>query len=287
MKHLYKICVFCSLLVLGFVSCEQDNTGALYEDVSGVTFANAKLNSVTVQATNPTFTVDLLRGDSSSPLSGNVTFEATLPDKSSLEGVTVSGYSFGAGETKTTITVNVDPLEIGVVLSMKFTIPDNALTPVSGIGTLSVDVQKAYTWLPLGKGKYVDNWVSGVEYPVEIQKAEGFNRYRVLNPYVETLKNDDGEWEDWRATSSAPHVEFWTTENNLVSFLPFFLGLNYQADSKQPIYAYHASAFSGLSPDFSKWVDSKTVQLAPYFYIEGLGGWNNTQKNGVIIITMP
>ena len=53
MKHLYKICVFCSLLVLGFVSCEQDNTGALYEDVSGVTFANAKLNSVTVQATNP------------------------------------------------------------------------------------------------------------------------------------------------------------------------------------------------------------------------------------------
>jgi hypothetical protein len=292
MRHLYTICAFCSLLVIGFVGCQQENIGALYEDITGVTFSNSKLDDITVQINDPTFTIDLLRADSSTPLTGQVTLEAAdiiVDDTTSieLEGVTVSDYSFQVGETRTTITVNVEPLEIGDLLSMTFSLPDGVVTPVDGIGTTSVDVRKSYNWQPLGKGTFCDNFFSGVTYEVEIQKAEGFDRYRVLDPYVESLKNVDVGLPSWIAPSSAPHVEFWTTENNLVSFQPFFVGLYYQGNSKNPIYAYHASAFVGIPPTFSKWIDSKTVQLAPMYYMTGLGGWNYTQANDVIIITLP
>ena len=37
----------------------------------------------------------------------------------------------------------------------------------------------------------------------------------------------------------------------------------------------------------TKFLDAKTIQLAPYYYIDGLGGWNYTQKNGIITITLP
>ena len=38
---------------------------------------------------------------------------------------------------------------------------------------------------------------------------------------------------------------------------------------------------------FSKKIDAKTYQLAPYYYINGLGGWNYTEYNGVILIALP
>ncbi|MFV0391653.1 MAG: hypothetical protein ACK5KP_07215 [Paludibacteraceae bacterium] len=287
MKRLNKVFLLCSVLFFVlFTSCEQENIGTKYDNKEGLTFSNSSLTDKTVQATNPKLTVDLYRSDGSIATSGAITFKAILPDKSELSGVTVSDYSFAEGETKTVITVDVTPLTIGVVLTMELTLPEE-ITSVGGISETTFKVKKAYTWQSIGQGKYLDNWTSGVEYPVDIQKAEGFDRYRVINPYVETMKNDDGDWGDWIATSSAPYVEFWTTENNLVSFASFFIGVNYEADSKQPIYAYHSSSFQNLSPDFSKWVDAKTVQLAPYYYITGLGGWNNTQKNNIIIITLP
>lgn len=137
-------------------------------------------------------------------------------------------------------------------------------------------------------GTYVDNWASGVEYEVEILKAEDFDRYRAVEPYTETMKNDDGEWEDWIASSMPPYVEFWTGDDGLIKFYSFFLGVNYEGDAKQPINVYHpASLNSELPIELNKWIDDKTVQLAPYYYITGLGGWNNTGANGVIIITLP
>jgi hypothetical protein len=29
------------------------------------------------------------------------------------------------------------------------------------------------------------------------------------------------------------------------------------------------------------------LQLAPYYYINGVGGWNYTEYDGVIVITLP
>lgn len=288
MKQLKVISFIFSFLLLGFfTSCEQDNMGAEYNNTEGYTFSSSTLNSVTVPSTSPVFTVDLYRSGAKEALSGTVSISATRVDNDEpFEGITASGFTFATGETKTTITVNVEPLPIGIEINVALTFSKDLIS-IGGLNSTVVKVNKDYNWLSIGTGKYIDNWSSGVEYEVEILKAEGFDRYRAIEPYVESLKNDDGEWEDWIATTSAPFVEFWTAKDNLVTFAPFFMGLNYQADIKQQIFAFHPSRFQNISPNFNKWLDDKRVQLAPYYYIDGVGGWNQTQSNGVIIITLP
>ena len=128
----------------------------------------------------------------------------------------------------------------------------------------------------------------GGTYSVEIQKAQGFDRYRVIDPYKEGLTNDDGAWENWIAFGTrCPYIEFWEVTDGLILFNNFALGINYEAAASQPIRAYHALEFSGTNPAFSKKIDAKTYQLAPYYYINGVGGWNYTEYDGVIVITLP
>lgn len=287
MKYLNKISVFSSLLMLGlFTACNTDQEGLEYIG-QGVTFSSEALTSVIVSPNDPTFTIDVYRANADVAVSGTITMTATLDDEKEtpLEGCTVSSYSFAAGETMTTTTVNVEPLAIGVDLIVDLTI-ENKDVAVSGTNTTSVVVSKDYNWLPLGKGTFTDNFAIGVTYDVEILKAEGFDRYRVMAPYAESMIKDDGGNGNWVASSSAPYVDFWTSGAE-VRFNPFFIGLNYQGLSTQAIYAYHPTAL-GLSGAFNKWVGEKTVQLAPYYYIAALqGGFDYTTKNGVIVITLP
>ena len=289
MKYLNKITILLSFLALGlFTACDDEQKGAEYTG-EGVTFSSGSLTSVVVSPNDPTFTVDIFRTNASGSLSGNVSITATLADKNKtpLPGCTVSGYTFGDGETKSAVTVNVDPLAIGVELNVTLNIEGDDIA-VSGTNKTTVVVSKDYNWQLLGKGTYTDNWSSGVTYDVDIYKAEGFDRYRVMDPYTESLKNDDGEFGNWISLSTVtPNVTFWTTTDGMVSFTPFSMGLNYEGDSSQAIYAYPPSAFQNLPLTFNKWVDDKTVQLAPYYYIKNLGGWNYTKADGVIVITLP
>ena len=156
-------------------------------------------------------------------------------------------------------------------------------------------VSKAYEWESLGKGTYTDAWTTasdnypdGVTASVEIMKAKGFDRYRIMAPYKEYLASSEGanSWGNWIASSSPAYVEFYT-EDNIIYYDDFFIGLNYEGDKSQPIYACHPSGFKDISSDHNKWLDDKTAQFAPYYYINGVGGWNNTQYDGVIIITLP
>lgn len=289
MKYLNKITVLLFFLTLGlFTACDEDQKGPEYTG-QGITFSSGTLASVVVSPKEPTFTVDILRSNTSGTLSGSVSIIATLADKNKtpLTGCTVSDYSFADGEAMSTVTVNVEPLAIGVELNVTLNIADADIA-VGGTDEATLGVSKDYNWQLLGKGTYTDNWSSGVTYDVDIYKAEDFDRYRVMDPYTESLKNDDGEWADWISLGTvAPHVTFWTTTDKLVSFSPFSMGLNYQADMNQPVFAYPPSAFQGLPLTFNKWIDNKTVQLAPYYYVDGVGGWNNTNANGVIVITLP
>lgn len=290
MKSLNKITALLFFLTIGlFTACDEEQKGPEYAG-QGVTFSSGALPDMVVSPNDPTFTIDVFRANTSGSLTGNVSISATLADKNEtpLDGCTVSGYSFADGEAMTTITVNVEPLAIGIDLNVVLSLEEDAEIAVSGVSETALTVSKDYNWQLLGKGTYTDNWSSGVTYEVDIYKAEGFARYRVIDPYTESLKNDDGEWEDWISLGTVTsNVTFWTTTDDLVSFTPFSMGLNYQAELSQPIYAYPPAAFQGAPLTFNKWLDDKTVQLAPYYYIDGLGGWDNTKYDGVIIITLP
>lgn len=292
MKYINKIYVLLSFLTIGlFTACNTDQEGPTY-NAQGVAFSSGALTSVVVSPNDPTFKVDVFRANANGAVSGNVTISsATYKDSKGndvpLEGCTVSGYSFAEGETMTSITVNVEPLNIGIDLTLVLAINSEEIA-LGGASSTSIGVSKDYNWQSLGTGTFTDNFAIGHTYDVEILKAEGFDRYRVMEPYAESMINDDGENGNWVATSSAPYVDFWTVSGTKeVRFNAFFIGLNYQGLATNAIYAYHPAAF-GISGAFNKWVDDKTIQLAPYYYIEALqGGFDYTAQNDIIIITLP
>ena len=281
-KSLFSILMVLSLCV--FTSCEQENEGTLYNaNNQGLSFTFNAFE-FSAPANNPVISVPVYRAVANDAYTASITVATEAP------GVTApSSVSFAAGEHETTIDINLGS-ELGVGVKATITITLNeADASVGGVAETSVSAYKEYVFESLGMGTFQDNWALGGTYSVEIQKAQGFDRYRVIDPYKEGLTNDDGAWENWIAMGTrCPYIEFWETgEGDLILFNNFALGINYQAVASQPIRAYHASSFSGTNPEFSKKVDAKTYQLAPYYYINGLGGWNNTEYDGVIVITLP
>lgn len=271
-----------------FTSCNKDNEGAIYNNQggAGLSFTASTLSSVEVPASNPVFDVEIVRGNIVGAASGNLTATLKVGDNE-LPGVTVSGYNFADGQNSTTVSVNVSPLEVGVVGSLTLTIAD-ADASVGAIKSATMKVSKAYEWESLGKGAFVDNFFGFVSEP-EIMKAKGYNRYRVMAPCEDYRLNPDPS-DTWVASWSAPYIELWV-EDGLVFFDEYFTGQNYDGDKTCPIYVYHPSAFSDLnSPEFwqhNKFLSDKVIQLAPYYYIDGLGGWNKTQTDGMILIQLP
>ena len=267
-----------------FTSCEQENEGTLYNaNNQGLSFTFNAFE-FSAPANNPVISVPVYRAVANDAYTASITVATEAP------GVTApSSVSFAAGEQETTIDINLgSELGVGVIATITITLND-ADASVGGVAETEISAYKEYVFESLGMGTFQDNWALGGTYSVEIQKAQGFDRYRVIDPYKEGLTNDDGEWENWIAMGTrCPYIEFWETgEGDLILFNNFALGINYQAVASQPIRAYHASSFSGTNPEFSKKVDNKTYQLAPYYYINGLGGWNNTEYDGVIVITLP
>ena len=280
---------FAIVMAALFTSCNKDNEGAIYNNQggAGLSFTASTLSSVEVPASNPVFDVEIVRGNIVGAASGNLTATLKVGDNE-LPGVTVSGYNFADGQNSTTVSVNVSPLEVGVVGSLTLTIAD-ADASVGAIKSATMKVSKAYEWESLGKGAFVDNFFGFVSEP-EIMKAKGYERYRVMAPCEPYRTSPAAASDTWVASWSAPYIELWV-EDGLVFFDEWFTGQNYDGDKTAPIYAWHPAAFSDLnSPEFwqhNKFLSDKVIQLAPYYYIDGLDGWNQTQKDGIVLIQLP
>ena len=272
-----------------FTSCNKDVEGAIYSNQSnaGVSFTASTLSAVEVPASNPVFDVEIVRGNTVGAATGTLT-ASLVANKAEVPGVTVSSFSFADGQNSTTVSVNISPLEVGVAGSLTLTIAD-ADASIGGVKSATMKVSKAYEWKSLGKGQFYDNFFGMTSQP-EILKAEGFDRYRVIEPCEDFRAEAIAGGDTWAAASSAPFIELWV-EDGLVFWEDWFTGQNYDGDKTQPIMACHPSGWSSMSTadfwQFSKFLDEKTIQLAPYYYIDGVGGWNYTQKNGVVYIVLP
>ena len=147
MKYINRISVLLSFLtVLLFSACNTDQEGPLYTEGEGqgVTFISKSLDGVVVSPAEPTFTIDLLRSNTTSAYSGDIIISAVL-NKMPFEGCTVTGFNFAAGENKTTITVDVTPLQISQVITvtLALSVPEGDVA-ISGTAQASFTVIKDY-----------------------------------------------------------------------------------------------------------------------------------------------
>ncbi len=237
----------------------------------------------TTKETNPTVTVNVIR----STTKGAATVEITATKVS--EGVTVpTSVTFEDGK-------NCAPLDIKLTNG----IPGPAYTATLSFGkdvAMSPSAEKTcvctinidYNWISLGNGQFADLFMLGEKYfDVEIRQAEGFKRYRVIKPYHEGMAADTGEWEDWRTGEYPEYIEFWDNGDGVIQFNSWNCGIIYEANPGDYIVAYPGSRFNGGSIANNVWAEPGYACFSPYYYIDGLGGFNNSTKFGVVQVILP
>lgn len=193
MKYLHKISLLLSIFAMGlFASCDTENEGAIYESTeTGLSFIASTLQDVVVTAANPTLTVDIFRSNTTSAATGSIIMDAVV-GKEPFTGCTITNYSFNAGEGKTTVTIDVTPLIPGQDLDITLTLPESEVGK-GGVGSTTFTVSKALTWSDTGTTcTFIDDNFSdsGTVSGVKIFKADGLERYKIVQPYQALFEGD-------------------------------------------------------------------------------------------------
>ena len=213
----------------------------------------------------------------------------------------ISDATFAEGDTVATVNLTYDGAEVGIPHVLKVSSADPSL-----VSYYSKDITYTYTvtrvkWNSLGTGKLEENYYIGYSSQVEIlQRDDAPNQFRVMHPLDEALEQAkaDPNWDPGEFNGKQPeYIELTVDKNGIVTFEEFNSGcfnLNYEAD----VWIRHPK-WASSTKDPSNWThnkvlsyqaDGKTpgqIQLAPWYYMDGVGGWNHTQNDGDIVITFP
>ena len=171
---------------------------------------------------------------------------------------------------------------------------------------VTVNISKDFNWNSLGRGLIVDNWwFENGDAPASVeimQAAENPAIFRVVNPWKPIADavgaGLNGNQTNIQFTILKPGDELagqTITQQDLVYFNRSNTGYHhssYDAD----IWILHPAEFSGSTE--AQWLYNRVlsyqtnglpavVQLAPRYYMFGVGGWNHSQEDGIIQITFP
>ncbi len=171
----------------------------------------------------------------------------------------------------------------------------------------TVTISKDYNWKSLGRATVVENfWFENGDAPASIelrQAVENPKIFRLVNPWKAIADAAgaglNGNQMNIQFTLLQPGdviAEQTITQNDLVYFDRSNTGYHhssYDAD----VWILHPAEFTNTGTE-DKWLYNKVlsyqanglpavVQLAPRYYMFGVGGWNNSQADDVFMITFP
>ena len=276
MKKIFKALSSIAAAVLLVSACNVEHPMPTYSPVNSceVSFVQKTVVNQEILATAPTFDVLLSRNTSSEA--------ATVAVKSTFTSGVVcpASVTFNAGESTAVLSLDITAMEVGKSYKGTVSLADSASFNANiAVASASLTLAKAYTWVSLGEGEWFDNLalMTSSSYgirKVEVLKAEGFDRYRIMNPYNDAAIAAAG-WEPGGARSS--YIEFWVLENgqNVAWDGWWFPGILYSGAGTD-IKAYLPSALSAslaAEDAKSKFVEEKVIGFYPYWYIDGLGGF--------------
>ena len=246
------------------------------ENAQEVSFVQATVVNQEILATAPTFDITLSRNTPGAA--------ATVAVTSTFSSGVVcpATVTFNAGESTATLSLDITAMEVGKAYKGTVSLSDTTTFNKNiAVASATLTLAKAYTWVSLGEGEWFDNLalMTSTSYgirKVEVLKADGFDRYRIMNPYTAEAIAAAG-WEPGGAKSS--YIEFWVLENgeNVAWDGWWFPGILYSGAGTD-IKAYYPSVLSAsLAADDakSKYFEEKVIGFYPYWYIDGLGGFGS------------
>ena len=231
----------------------------------------------------------------------------------------VGTAAFADGADEAEFTVNFPTAEVGTPYTLQLTLDDPAL-----VSKYSTDV--TYTlnltrvkWNSLGMGTIAEGFYLGYSAEVEIQQRDDKPAvFRLIKPLDDILAQDLVDYpEDAPCMNGLQPDKLVFTVlspgdvvsedvyngpvtvkgNDLVDYNTYHLGFT-SSSYGEPVKCYHPKSMKSTA-DEGSWsynrvlsyqADGKTpgqVQFAPFYYMDGVGGWNNTQSNGIVVITFP
>ncbi len=288
------------IAAVGFTACSDSDDDYKWATVSGeqVYFANTLPAKYDVSIEDSTLTIELSRVNTATALTADITIADTTGTYSIPSSVT-----FPAGSKTAEIVVSFDPTVWGYdnYVEATLSIANAALTSAYGATSYTFSAGIPSPYVSLGKGKFVEDFFFGFEQAVEIkQNQENTNVYRIYGAFDQV---DDGNQSEYiELTLLQPGQTLFgspVTLDGLVYWSPFNTGYHhstYDAD----IMIYHPSKFTAYSTE-DTWVLSKVlayqedgvtpgqIQLAPVYYMDGIGGWAaySQSTEGMVIITFP
>ena len=214
----------------------------------------------------------------------------------------ISDATFAEGDTVATVNVTYDGAEVGKPHTLKVTSNDPSL-----VSYYSKDITFTYTvtrvkWNSLGTGSLEENfWIGGSNEVEILQRDDDPSEFRIMHPFDGMLAAAKLDTDNWKAEEfNGKQAEFFTltvAKNGIVTYPIFDLGC-YNLDYSADLWIMHPKERASTA-DASYWkhntvlsyqADGKTpgqVQLAPWYFMNGVGGYNYTQSDGIIIITFP
>ena len=263
MKNIFKSIFALSAAAVLAVSCNVDNIGNKFSlndaGTAAASFVQNVVSNVEIPASTNTFDIPVGRSDASGAATFNV--ESDLP-----QGMCPSTITFAAGESLANLTLNLADMPVGS--PVKGSIVLSGDTHYAN-DKLNVTLAKAYSWTSIGTGEFLEYFWEGFVGEVEILKADGFDVYRVLDPYAEAELAD---------TKGPEFIQFEVVDKakGIVHFDTWTSPYDYDGN-KHYVKAYRpseASSSYAAYDDASLIEDNFYVALIPYMYIDGVGGWN-------------
>lgn len=289
---------------IGITSCDNDDTIDRNYGVNNdeVYFPTTLPQTVELAFDATSFDVEVCRVRTAD----NITVPIVATDESGLFQIPNS-VTFAAGASKATLTIgySLDDINYGDFKTIVLKIADESLTSPYGLTSYTFSAGINEPWSSLGKGRFSDVFLFENTYDVEIQQNDvDPTVFRLVNPYAQGIKAEGftsqagpSEYVQFRILQPGEKVYDTTvTMENLVFFDTFYTGF-YHTSYDDEVKCYWPGRFTKYS-DESFWTHNlvlsyqedgtpAVVQFAPFYYMDNAGGWDYTQKDGMIIIVFP
>lgn len=312
MNKLFRNILFLSSLTLVLAACQEEKVEPGEKDLDGcygVYFpAQDKAVKLVLDPADPTSTkITVMRKNSE----GEITVPVTVADTSKL--FKFAPITFKDGQAETTIDVTFDGIGIGNTYLASLTIEDPAYASKYNSNPISIDVKVLREkWNNLGVGTWVEHGVFNFDAPENViihQNDLDKTKYRIYMRYPDPEKEGEeyalyspksDEYLSLRLLKSgevlkSTKAEFKVDKDGLVLFDIFDTGIPYDTGAPN-IWFVHPFNFSD---PVNLWYYNKVIsyqddgvtpagiQLAPNYYINGVGAIDRSQEDGIITIVFP
>lgn len=296
-RYIYNVLLTVFALT-AFTACSYSDSDYKWADVptnAQVYFSNALPSQQNISKKTNSFTIPVNRVKTDDAITVGISLQS---DDNFLSAP--ASVSFAAGQSTAELAISYDPeaLVYDEFKSATLTISDASYTTPYGASEYTFKAGVLSPYASIGTGKLVEDYYWGYNCSVNImQNQENPNVFRI---YGASAPVNGGSASDYlEITVCKPGDTFrgvTVTQNDLVYFADYNTGYHhstYDAD----IMWYHPSKFTASNPE-EFWLHNVVlayqedgtpgqIQLAPRYYMDGVGGWNASQSDDVIVITFP